>query len=207
MTIDQFCHLHPRLYHMATSDSLEQINTHGLLSTNAIVELLSLPEGEKSRLRSERRPDMTVLVHPKFGKFSLRDQKPMRDAALEKCLDGMTVREWYASLNSRVFMWASKERVESLLAARAYRKSDQLLFTIDSRSLIEKYYESVTVSTINSGATLYVPVRRGLQTFVKLSDFPSARGTKPIVEVTVAIGIPDFKKIIISAEIRNAQKP
>ena len=204
MTIDEFCARHPRLFHMATAGSLGQIKKFGLISTESILSLLQVEEATKLDLMSKRRSQMTPLHHPIHGDFVLRDQKPMRDAALERCLDGMTVPEWYRTLNSRVFMWASRERVDRLLAARTYRKSDQLVITIDTRPLIEKYYEQITLSTINSGAALYVPVQRGVQTFVPVADFPTVRGTKPIVEVTVTPGVPDMAEYILNAEIRKA---
>jgi hypothetical protein len=206
VTIDEFCERHPKLYHMATSDSLSQIRKFGLLSTQAILNLIGSSEEEQVKLRTQRRPELVVLEGGAHGKFTLRDQKPLRDAALEKCLDGMTVPEWYETLNSRVFMWASKDRVESLLSARAYKKSDQLLLTINSEALITRHFQKTSVSTINSGATLYVPVRRGLQTFVSLANFPTTKGTKPIVEVTVADGVPDMDEFILLAEVRPAAK-
>jgi hypothetical protein len=190
---------------MATADSLAQIRTHGLLSTDSILALLDLSEEERIRLITRRRAQMIPLVHPKYGQFTLRDQKPMRDAALETCLDGMTVPDWYRTLNERVFMWASRERVDTLLSARAYKKQDQLVLTIDSRALLEVHFKGVSVSTINSGATLYTPVRRGVQTFIGLEDFPAVKGTKKIVEVTVIGGVPEMRKYIISSEIRKAQ--
>jgi hypothetical protein len=206
MTIDEFCALHPRLYHMATANSLPQIETYGLLSTERILALLNIAEEDRVRLTTQRRAQMTPLNHPELGSFTLRDQKPMRDAALATCLDGMTIAEWYKTLNERVFMWASRERVDSLLSARAYKKQDQLVLTIDPRSLLTAHFDAVSVSTINSGATLYTPVRRGTQTFIRLKDFPTGKGTRKIVEVTVDGGVPEMRRYIMSSEIRKAEK-
>jgi hypothetical protein len=191
---------------MATADSLEQIRRHGLLSTDSILSLVEMEPIRRKSLTTERRPQMTPLEHPKHGRFTLRDQKPLRDEALEKCLDGMTVQEWYQSLNSRVFMWANRERVDRLLAAKAYKYEDQLVLTIDSVKLVERHFDNISVSTINSGATLYTPVRRGIQTFIKLKDFPTVKGTKPIAEVTVSKRIPEMADYIIDAEIRKGMK-
>jgi hypothetical protein len=205
MTINEFCDLHPRLYHMATVNSLLQIKTHGLLSTERILALLNVAEEDRLRLTTQRRAHMTPLNHPTLGCFTLRDQKPMRDAALATCLDGMTIAEWYKTLNERVFMWASRERVDTLLAARAYKKQDQLVLTINPRPLLEAHFETVSVSTINSGATLYTPVRRGIQTFIRLKDFPTGKGVRKIVEVTVEDGVPEMRRYIVSSEVRKAE--
>ena len=197
----KFISAHPRLYHMATAQAMPSIERFGLLSTDAILNLCEVEATVAERLRSSRRPQMTKLVHPENGVFYLRDQKPLRDAALEQCLDGMTVPEWYRSLNSRVFMWASKDRVETLMRAKAYRTEDQLVLTVDTARFVARYFTQIFVTTLNSGATLYTPLRRGLQTFVPLADFSQA---KPIVEVTVLRAIPDFADFVIESEVRRA---
>ncbi len=169
MTIEQFCSQHPRLYHMASVDSLPQIEKHGLLSSERIVSLIGLSTSERNRLCGQRRPESVLLTHPIHGRFTLRDQKPLRDEALRKCLDGMSVSDWYRTLNARVFMWVNRGRLEALLGARAYRKHDHLLLTINSSALLRAHFAETSVSTINSGATLFRPVRRGIQTFVPLA--------------------------------------
>jgi hypothetical protein len=204
VTIEEFCKFHPKLFHMAVAGSLGQIRKHGLLSTDAILSLLDVEPDFRQRLTTKHRPQMTPLNHPEHGQFTLRDQKPLRDVALEKCLDGMTVSQWYASLNGRVFMWASRERVDRLLAARAYRSQDQLVLTIDSAALLAKYYDNIQISTINSGATLFKPVRRGVQTFIPLNQYESTTAYRPIAEVTVPGGVPDMRDFIVSAETRKA---
>lgn len=204
MTTEEFCKLHPMLFHMAVAGSLEQIRKHGLLSTEAILALLDVEPEFRRRLTTEHRAQMTPLNHPEHGQFTLRDQKPLRDVALEKCLDGMTVPQWYASLNRRVFMWASRERVDRLLAARAYRSQDQLVLTIDSAALLAKYYDNIQVSTINSGATLFKPIRRGVQTFIPLNQYQWTTAYRPIAEVTVPGGVADMNDLIVSAKTRKA---
>jgi hypothetical protein len=204
MTVQEFCSLHPLLYHMATVDSLAQIQRHGLLSTASILTLLDVGGRQHHELFSCRRPGPVPLDHPQHGKFTLRDQIPLRDIVLANCLDDMSTREWYEMLNSRVFMWASKERVERLLGAKAYRSHDHLLLTINPKLLLQAHAGDVSVSEINSGATLFKPVRRGRHTFVPLEDYRVGRPKKPIVEITVAGGVPNMAQFIVSSEIRRA---
>lgn len=53
------------------------------------------------------------IEHPEHGLALVRDDKPMQEGSLKKCLVGMTPREWYEHLNRRVFFWAEKEGCSS----------------------------------------------------------------------------------------------
>jgi hypothetical protein len=205
VTTEQFCERHPCLYHMATANALQQIEKYGLLSTQATLELLSIDGQEREKLIAHRRPQSVVLTSPEHGSFVLRDQIPMRDAALAQCLTGMSIPEWYRTLNERVFMWATRERVETLLGARAYRGRDHLVLTIDTGKLATDHALDLRLSSINSGATLYTPPARGINTFSSPENYETFNGTKPVVEVTVVGSIPAMRKYIVSAEIRKAE--
>jgi hypothetical protein len=204
VTPEQFCEEHPLLYHMATADALTQIEKYGLLSTNATLSLLSIEGEAREKLISQRRPESVILSDAKVGKFVLRDQIPMRDAALEQCLKGMTVPEWYRTLNERVFMWATRDRVEKLLGARAYRGKDHLVLTIDTKKVVADHAADLRLSSINSGATLYVPPERGPNTFAPLQSYEELNGNRPVVEVTVVGSIPKMREYILDAQVRKA---
>ncbi len=107
-------------------------------------------------------------------------------------------------LNERTFLWASRKRVDTLLAAKAYRESEHLILSIDTAALVAKYEAKLQLSAINSGATLYVPPARGRFTFCHLVEYESVNGRKPVVEATVEHSIPDLKDFIISSETRKA---
>lgn len=205
MTVDEFCEKHPLLFHMATVNALPQIEKHGLLSTEAILDLLGINGHERTRLIAQRRPETVVLEDSRHGVFILRDQIPMRDSALERCLVDMTIPAWYRLLNGRTFMWATRKRVETLLAARAYRKTDHLVLTIDTRRLVEDHDSDLELSPINSGSTLYNPPARGRHTFSRLSQFEAVNGRKAVAEVTVKGKIPKMREYIVDAEVRSAQ--
>lgn len=205
MTGAELSSKYPRLYHMATAGALPQIEKYGLLSTEATLDLLKIDNQLREQLLSMRRPKSVVLERPNIGRFVLRDQIPMRDSALASCLIGMKIHEWYRLLNERVFMWASRERVETLLAARAYRKSTHLILTIDTTALLAKYEAALRLSPINSGATLYVPPPRGAFTFSPLADYETVNGKRPVVEATIKYSIPDFREFVVSSETRQAE--
>jgi TfoX N-terminal domain len=146
---------------MATAGALPQIEKYGLLSSEATLDLLSINGTRREQLLACRRPESVILESREHGRFILRDQKPMRDAALAECLVGMTLPEWYRLLNGRTFMWSNEDRVETLLGARAYRGAEHLILTVDTASFAGKYESQLEVSPINSGATLYIPPKRG----------------------------------------------
>lgn len=112
---------YPALFHMAESGSWESIREHGLLSTTALLDLFEVEGQERLAIESARRPEIVQLEHPEYGVALVRDNKPMQEKALERCLHGMTPREWYEHLNWRVFFWVEQKRLLKLLGARAYR--------------------------------------------------------------------------------------
>src|SRR5438105_1634732 len=142
---------------MAEVDSWPSIQRHGLLSTSALLDLFQMSGPERDAIESQRRPESVTIRHPRFGTAVIRDQKPLRDEALKGCLRGMTVPDWYCTLNSKVFFWLTQARLETFLTARAYRSSDHVVITVDTARLIDQHLDRLRLSTINSGATLYTP--------------------------------------------------
>jgi hypothetical protein len=134
----------------------------------------------------------------------IRDQKPMSEGALNKCLqDGLTPRDWYRILNERTFFWLSRDRLRRLLRARAYRGRPQTILTLETRSLVEAHGDRIELSPINSGATIFNPVPRGLRTFLPIEkyDFEGWRKRRPaadaVVELVVRRGVPDVREHVV----------
>lgn len=94
----------------------------------------------------------------------------------------------------------------ALLSARAYKNRTHCVLTIDTAELLERHGESVRLSAINSGATLYRPVSRGSNTFLPPSGYPfderqRARGNaNAIAELTVEYSVPDVEELTLSAK-------
>src|SRR5215210_3694491 len=187
---------YPVLFHMAESGSWESIRERGLLSTSALLDLFEV-EGElRLAIESARRPEMVKLEHPKHGKALVRDNKPMQEKALERCLHGMTPREWYEHLNRRVFFWAEWKRLLKLLGARAYRDRPHLVLEVDTAELLRRHADRVTLSPINSGATFAMnPAPRGPDTFHRIADHQDDR---PVVELAVDHAVPDIEDLVLS---------
>ena len=145
--------------------------------------------------------------HQQHGSASIRDQIPMSERALLKCLVGTTPREWYELLNRRVFLWTTEDRINTLLGARAYRNHEHDVLTVDTRELIEQYGERITLSPINSGSTVYNPQSRGLDLFRSFAEFPfEARrkyGKRAIAELSVNYSVPNLRDFVLRVERRT----
>lgn len=203
ITKDEIIKLHPQLYHMAEEGTWPSIRENGLLSTSALLDRFEITGNKRAEIERRNRRRSTLIKHPEFGSAVIRDQFPMTDTALEKCLINLTPEEWYIMLNARVFFWTTADRLNTLFNARAYRGKTQCIITIDTQTFLEKYADLVTLSPLNSGSTIYKPQPRGHETFLPLSDFPfdhwkkkRSKATKAIVEVTVEHGVPDICKYV-----------
>ena len=203
----EFIALYPCLYHMAQAGSWPSIEAKGLLSTAALLDLFEVDGELRVAIESQHRPESVAITHPEHGQAVIRDQKPMSEKALLKCLVGIKPKEWYELLNRRVFMWVTEERVNTLLAARAYKGSEHDVLTIDTESLLREYGNRVTLSPINSGSTVYNPQPRGLDLFRPLNEFPytdrKRYGKRAVAEICVDYSIPDLRSFVIRVERRS----
>jgi hypothetical protein len=165
----------PTLFHMAERGSWPSIQRHGLLSTSALLDAVGLTGTDRRRIEAERRPENVTLRHKVFGEIVIRDEKPMDDTGLIRCLqDGITPAEWYRLLNARVFFWLTEDRLHRLLSAGAYRDNEHDVLELDAAALVAAHRTAITLSPINSGCTKPMPHPRGHQTFKSIADYPYA---------------------------------
>lgn len=213
MTEDDLISHYPRLWHMAHDGAWPAIREHGLMSAAALLDAYGVEGARRHALRSCRRPESVPLEAESWPKAVLRDQKPMTDAALVRCLDdGLTPKDWYELLNSRTFFWLSRERIWTLLRARAYRDVRQTVLTLDTARLVAAHRDRIWLSPINSGATLFKPQRRGNQTFQRIDTFPynarSVTRSDPnnVVELVVDHSVPDVADFVLAVHsVQNEQ--
>ena len=131
---------------------------------------------------------MEAVGHPEHGRALIRDNKPMQETVLERCLTGMTAREWYETLNRRVFFWVDRKRLLKLLGAQAYRDRPYLVLELDTAMLLRRHAGDMTLSAINSGATFAMnPAPRGPGTFRRIEGYPADR---TVVELDVDYAVP-----------------
>ena len=198
---------------MAEKGTWPSIKKLGLLSTTALLDLYGIKGKERDRIESFRRPDSVRISHEEYGTAVIRDNKPISDKALDKCLTGMTKEAWYRLLNGKVFFWLSADRVSGLVSARAYREKEHIVLTVDTAKLLAKCEAEVTLSPINSGSTVYNPQPRDANTFASLKHYPfnewekkRRSPTKAIAELAVNYQIEDIDKMILRVERRKKTK-
>jgi hypothetical protein len=61
----------------------------------------------------------------------------------------MTVEQWFAVLNERVFFFLQRKRLDALLGA--YKREPQLVITLDTASLVAAYESRIELCKFNSG--------------------------------------------------------
>jgi hypothetical protein len=204
--------LYPRLYHMAEDGSWPSIQRQGLLSTKALVELFEIEEPLRSQLLQCRRPKSMTITHPAHGTAVIRDQKPLNEKRLAGCLTDMTVPQWLDLLNSRVFFWLQKERLNRLLGAKAYRNSTHTVLVVDTARLLAAHRDKVTLSRLNSGTTAPFAWPRGSDTFSTVVAYQHPHRQRPrkaasdIAELAVDGGIQAITDLVIRVEQRRGQE-
>ena len=196
---------YPRLYHMAELGGYPSIVENGLLSTVATLDRFGVRGAERFQLESAHRPEKMTLESKAHGKVVLRDQKPMPAKRLAGMLEnGLTPRQWYETINSKVFFWVQSKRLEGLLNARSYRADEHDVLTINTASFVKAHEHSIWLCHMNSGNTFPFPVSRGMDTFKRIGDYPvNSKGSpiKEVVELVVDYRVPDIADHII--EVRR----
>jgi hypothetical protein len=188
---------------MAELGAWASISQYGLLSTTALLDLYGKDGQERIQIESEWRAESIKISHPKYGDAVIRDQKPLHSGA-NKFIKGMTPTEYYRLLNGKVFFWTRRERLVSLLGARAYKGRSHDVLTVDTDGLVRSHEDEITLSPINSGA-FFGSGDRGAFTFKKIRDYPYSdelkkRGKDAVVELAVEYAVRDIAKHTINVE-------
>lgn len=205
MTQDELIQTYPRLWHMAEDGSWDSISKRGLLSTSALLDLYEIDSSRRRKIESEHRSDSITISRTGLPDAVIRDQKPMSDAALKKCLtDGLTPSQWYKILNEKVFFWLSNRRLRRLLGARAYRAFPQTVLTLDTESIVKSHNDKILLSPINSGSTIMNPRLRGNGTFSSIEVYPFEHWQKKrskrdaVVELVIPGSVKDIMDHVIA---------
>ena len=188
---------------MAEPDTWSSIRELGLLSTAAILDRYGISGAARDAIESEHRP-VKSQVGPAGGGIILRDQGPMFPDRLTRALPAnVSCAQWYRRLNGLVFMWAERERLLRLLNARAYRKLEHDVLTIDSERFVTAYASKISLAHMNSGNTWPAPHKRDMNLFRRIDDYPTKRSgapLKPVVEVVTDYAIPNVQQFVISVD-------
>ncbi len=204
----------PTLYHMAEAGTWPSIRRHGLLSTSALLDLYGVDGSARHRLEAQRRPQGVALRRDGLEGAVIRDQKPMDDAGLARCLGGgLQPEDWYRLLNRKVYFWLTLARLARLLEARPYRSLTHDVLELDAAALVSACRDAITLSPINSGATKPFPAPRGPDTFLPIALYPYAdwRRRRPrgerVVELVVEHCVPDVARFVRRVTRRSGRDP
>ena len=189
---------------MATLGSWPSIEQRGLLSTTALLDLFGVDGNYRETIESRKRPESIVITHPCHGSATIRDQKPLHDSMLARCLrDRATVEDWHRLLNGRVFIWVDETRLSNLRNARAYREQRQTVIFADTRRLVQRYAPRIRLAHINTGATRSVFHFRDLETFKTIEQYSQ----KKVVELTIDRSVPDLNEFVVRVEEIGGPEP
>lgn len=202
MDIEVLIKTYPYLYHMAEEGSWPLIQKHGLLSTAALLDLHKVTGAVRASLETQRRPEKFSLTSKHFDTVVLRDQKPIIETKLQKCLqDGLHPSDWYRILNGKTFFWVDTNRLSTLLNAHHYKNGEHIVLTVRTEPLVRAYAETISLCHMNSGNTLPFAHPRGKNTFLPINQYPakpSGLPVKRVAELVVDYGVPDIAKYVAS---------
>jgi len=173
MDIQKFITERPFLYHLTSKENVAQIvEAKKLYSTNELIKMSK----DKSFLpvQRQKRPQHVKLIINGIA-YYLRDQRPISEKALSKCLtDNWNVGDFLYHLNDRVFMWPTIERLERHF--KRYKQEKPVILRFSTREVIEAN-PHVKFCRLNSGATRPnshlggIAPLRGPNTFVTADQF------------------------------------
>jgi hypothetical protein len=204
-------HLPQYVYHLADAANWPSIQQHGLFSTSTLLDMAEMQGKEREQVERQQRTRAITLANGAM----IRDQVPMPPTALERCLLGMTPGEWYALLNTMVFFWPDRDRLNRMLKANGGRP--QIIMIVDTQQLLAAYAEQAALAPINTGNARRKAAPRGRQTFVPYKTWVDSRwdseaealGTKlrprnhPPAELTISGTVPDIMHFVSQTRYMN----
>jgi hypothetical protein len=193
----------PTLYHMAEDGSWPAIQEQGLLSTTALLDLYGVTGSTRVQIEERRRPASVSVERTGLPRAVIRDQLPMDDMGLRRCLPPhLTPADWYRLLNQKVFFWLTRDRLIRLLKAGTYRDRPHIVMEVSARLIVEAHRERIWFCPMNSGCTKPYPHPRNENTFQRIPDYPylqwrrrRPRGER-VVELAVDYSVTDIARFV-----------
>ena len=204
---------YPLLYHIAWGGSWPNIREYGLLSSKALLQLYGKSADEIERLTLCRRPHWVPIECPGRPQAVLRDQKPLTDAGIRRALSGKAEPwQWYDLINSMVFFWPTKKRLETMILAAAYKGVCHDVLVVDTNALVRLEAANVRLSRMNSGSTKRMAHPRDMGLFKTVSDYPfESRRSKygqarAVAEVCVLEGVERIGDAVLEVKSGSASE-
>ena len=201
----QLIERYPVLYHMASPNCWPSMQQLGLLSSSALVELFEVPEPRRTALLTSQRRGTETLLHAIHGSASLRDQKPLSEKNLARCLIDCSSSDWYRILNERVFFWLNRDRLLTLMSAAEYAGEPHTVLELDTAGLLSQHLDRIELAHMNTGNTRPFAHPRGASTFRSLKNYPYESRRRlsdynAIVELTVLSGVSNLTDYLLKVE-------
>jgi hypothetical protein len=152
----------PTLYHMAALGSWPSIRERGLLSTSALLDAYQVTGEERLSIEEERRGKSIVLKHEKLPPAVVRDQLPMMDGGLLRCLPKHILQPIGTNYLIRRHFFG---RLIRLLNAGTYRNEAHDVLEVCTQGLLDNYFDKIWFCPMNSGSTKPMPHPRDEKTF------------------------------------------
>jgi hypothetical protein len=174
MNIEKFIKERPYLYHLTSNSNAKLIIAEKrIYSANELIKM-SNNKQHLSVQRKKRTDHYQLSING--NTYSLRDQQPISEKALAKCLtDGWNTGDFLYHLNDRVFMWPTLDRLWRHF--NRYKEEKPVIFRFPTEELLVINLH-VLFCRLNSGATRanpYLggkPPSRGGKTFLPADQFP-----------------------------------
>ncbi len=197
------------VYHLIEASNWPFIEKEGLLSASSLLRMSSLSSEEVEAIERNQRPQKVVLPDGRV----LRDQRPLPEAALKRCLIECEPSAWYKLINSKVYFWVDLARLNRV--RKAILTAPQVVLKVDAHALLAQYGSKAAVTPYNIGNAMRKASRRSCATLVPYSTWqvsgwqsesaavggkPRSRQHRP-AELVVADAIPDIMKYVL--EVRK----
>ncbi|PWJ22168.1 DUF7002 family protein [Jannaschia seohaensis] len=199
MTPEAFAARHPRLWRLSSVGSLEGIRRHGLLCAR------SLAARAGHDLADAPRPEALALRLPCGAPVRITDNSPLSAAKLARVLDdGLTVADWMAMLNARVFFWPERSLGTGNRDARARLGYRSEWHVFDTLRLLAPVWDRAEIAPFNTGATIHQPPRRGRASFAPLGglDYETWRRTRRAQGAVK--GLDTVKEVTVRGDLPHA---
>ncbi|WP_263383117.1 DUF7002 family protein [Granulicella arctica] len=188
MDVATFTQQFPALYHLTFAQNIPGIERHGLQSPAALADLHDFTPEEREATLTTRRRCIQDLHN-----LSLRDQHTAPEARMKSCLVRITIPDWLALLNSKIFFFLSQEK--ALRLAEGYADYKSVLLEVDTAALLASHAPHATLCKLSSGDFLHNPRPRGRDSFIPVADYAYKKSRDTPAELTIDVPIPHILQI------------
>jgi hypothetical protein len=159
MNIQEFSQHRPYLYHLTDEENLPLILGGKSLKSTELLAYAAFKNKTEAKefLRTKRVGHAALTIDTK--KFKIRDQLPISLVVLERSLaDGLNSGDFLELLNSRVFWWPTKNRLERHF--KRYESENPVIIKVITQEMLD-INNNVEFCRLNSGATRCHPAYGG----------------------------------------------